>query len=108
MTPLNNTHNKKDFFSTKMKWFSIITLSLLFLFGISYFFYFILSPVDSDETKEIQQAWDFYSKDDPETRYNSEYLEKVPQVSKNETFVMETTLTKKLDQASILLKGNHQ
>ncbi|MDT2734201.1 hypothetical protein P7H24_06880 [Enterococcus thailandicus] len=108
MTPLNNTYNKKDFFSTKMKWFSIITLSLLFLFGISYFFYFILSPVDSDETKEIQQAWDFYSKDDPETRYNSEYLEKVPQVSKNETFVMETTLTKKLDQASILLKGNHQ
>ncbi|MBO0483036.1 hypothetical protein [Candidatus Enterococcus courvalinii] len=108
MIPLNNTYNKKDFFSTKMKWLSIIILSLLFLFGISYFFYFILSPADGDETKEIQQAWDFYSKDDPETRYNSDYLEKVPQVSKNETFVMETTLTKKLDQANILLKGNHQ
>lgn len=108
MIPLNNTYNKKYFFSTKMKWFSIIILSLLFLFSISYFFYFILSPADSDKTKEIQQAWDFYSKDDPETRYNSDYLEKVPQVSKNETFVMETTLTRKLDQANILLKGNHQ
>ncbi len=108
MSFFNNIHNKKEALSIKMKWSSIIILSLLFLTGIVYFFYFIFSPADSNQMKELKHSWAFYSYDEPDFKFDSKYISYIPTVGKNETFVMETTLKKDLDEANLLIKGNHQ
>lgn len=52
MSFFNNIYNKKESFYLRIKWSIIIILSLLFLTGIAYFFYFIFSPADSNQMKE--------------------------------------------------------
>ena len=51
MAFFNNIYNKKESFYLRIKWSIIIILSLLFLTGIAYFFYFIFSPADSNQMK---------------------------------------------------------
>lgn len=66
MAFFNNIYNKKESFYMRIKWSIIIILSVLFLAGIAYFFYFIFSPANSNQMKEIKDSWVFYSKDDPD------------------------------------------
>ncbi len=108
MSFFNNIYNKKESFYLRIKWSIIIILSLLFLTGIAYFFYFIFSPADSNQMKEIKDSWVFYTKDDPDFKFDSKYTRTIPTVDKDETFIMETTLEKPLDEANLLIKGNHQ
>ncbi len=108
MAFFNNIYNKKESFYLRIKWSIIIILSLLFLTGIAYFFYFIFSPADSNQMKEIKDSWVFYTKDDPDFKFDSKYTRTIPTVDKDETFIMETTLEKPLDEANLLIKGNHQ
>ncbi len=58
--------------------------------------------------KEIKDSWVFYTKDDPDFKFDSKYTRMIPTVDKDETFIMETTLEKPLDEANLLIKGNHQ
>ena len=69
MSFFNNIYNKKESFYLRIKWSIIIILSLLFLTGIAYFFYFIFSPADSNQMKEIKDSWVFYTKDDPDFKF---------------------------------------
>ena len=108
MAFFNNIYNKKESFYIRIKWRIIIILSVLFLAGIAYFFYFIFSPADSNQMKEIKDSWVFYSKDDPDFKFDSKYTRTIPTVDKDETFIMETTLEKPLNEANLLIKGNHQ
>lgn len=48
MAFFNNIYNKKESFYMRIKWSIIIILSVLFLAGIAYFFYFIFSPANSN------------------------------------------------------------
>ena len=108
MAFFNNIYNKKESFYMRIKWSIIIILSVLFLAGIAYFFYFIFSPANSNQMKEIKDSWVFYSKDDPDFKFDSKYTRTIPTVDKDETFIMETTLEKPLNEANLLIKGNHQ
>ncbi len=108
MAFFNNIYNKKESFYMRIKWSIIIILSVLFLSGIAYFFYFIFSPANSNQMKEIKDSWVFYSKDDPDFKFDSKYTRTIPTVDKDETFIMETTLEKPLNEANLLIKGNHQ
>ena len=65
---------------------------IVILTGIAYFFYFIFSPADSNQMKEIKDSWVFYTKDDPDFKFDSKYTRTIPTVDKDETFIMETTL----------------
>ena len=44
--------------------------------------------------KEIKDSWVFYTKDDPDFKFDSKYTRTIPTVDKDETFIMETTLEK--------------
>ena len=88
----NNIHNKKTTNNLNTKWLFIIILSSLFLITTVYFFYYIFTPSDSGKVKEIKNSWVFYSKDDPEYRFDSQYINYLPMVERNETFVMQTLL----------------
>ena len=57
---------------------------MLFLTGIAYFFYFIFSPADSNQMKEIKDSWVFYTKDDPDFKFDSKYTRTIPTVDKGE------------------------
>ncbi len=72
------------------------------------FLLFYFSPADSNQMKEIKDSWVFYTKDDPDFKFDSKYTRTIPTVDKDETFIMETTLEKPLDEANLLIKGNHQ
>ncbi|MGG5358022.1 MULTISPECIES: hypothetical protein [unclassified Enterococcus] len=108
MNFLNNKCTEKEFDENKYKWTSIIILSLLFLCGIIYFFFFMFFPAQSGQVLETKDSWTFYSKNAPEFQYSSRYVDKIPRVTKNETFVMEIELDQKSNQKDLLIKGNHQ
>jgi hypothetical protein len=108
MNFLNNISSKKEFDDNKFKWISIIILSVLFLCGIIYFFFFMFFPSQSGEVLETKDSWTFYSKNAPEFQYSSRYVDKIPRVAKDETFVMEIELDQKSNQKDLLIKGNHQ
>ena len=71
------------------------------------FLFIFFSPADSNQMKEIKDSWVFYTKDDPDFKFDSKYTRTIPTVDKDETFIMETT-RKPLDEANLLIKGNHQ
>ncbi|EOH89335.1 GHKL domain-containing protein [Enterococcus villorum] len=104
----NNIHNKKTTNNLNTKWLFIIILSSLFLITTVYFFYYIFTPSDSGKVKEIKNSWVFYSKDDPEYRFDSQYINYLPMVERNETFVMQTLLKDEIKEANLVIRGNHQ
>lgn len=108
MVLFNNIRNKNAPFSIKLKWSIIITLTTLFIISITYFFHYIFTPVDSKQMSQIEDSWVYYSEYDPYFQFDSSHIDYMPSIDKNEPFIMETTLHKDLDDANLLIKGNHQ
>lgn len=108
MNFFNNIHNKKKTNKLNVKWLFIIILSSLFLITTFYFFYYIFTPSDSGKVKEIKNSWIFYSKDDPEYRFDSQYINYLPMAKKNETFIMQTLLKDEVADANLVIRGNNQ
>ncbi|MBO0461079.1 hypothetical protein JZO83_04900 [Enterococcus sp. DIV1298c] len=108
MVLFNNICNKNAPFSIKLKWSIIITLTTLFIISITYFFHYIFTPVDSKQMSQIEDSWVYYSEYDPYFQFDSSHIDYMPSIDKNEPFIMETTLHKDLDDANLLIKGNHQ
>ena len=108
MNFFNNIEYFKKANSLKIKWFFTILLSTLFLMITVYFFYYIFTPSDSGKVKEIKNSWEFYLKNEPDFRFDSNYISYLPTVERNETFVMETILKEEMDDSNLVIRGNNQ
>ncbi|MBF8807657.1 MAG: GHKL domain-containing protein [Enterococcus lacertideformus] len=108
MNFFNNMYNKKRTNILGSKWLLTIILSSLFLIFTGYFFYYIFAPSESKKVKEIKNSWVFYSKDEPEFRFDSHYINYLPMVDRDEPFIMETVLVDENRDSNLMICGNHQ
>lgn len=108
MVIFNNEHNKIIPPSIKIKWRVLIIFSSLFIISIAYFFHYLFTPIDNNQMSQIDDSWVYYSEHDPYFQFDSNHIDYMPSIDKNEPFIMETTLHKELAHANLLIKGNHQ
>ncbi|MGX7173885.1 hypothetical protein [Enterococcus ratti] len=108
MNFFNNVSNKKRNNFLTIKWSILLVILLLFLIVSVYFFYYIFTPTESEKVKEIKNSWVFYSKNDPNFRFNSRYISYFPKIKKDETFVMETVLEDELSDSNLVIRENYQ
>ncbi|MGL9892666.1 hypothetical protein [Enterococcus mundtii] len=108
MVLFNNGRNKIIPFYTKIKWSILIIFASLFIISIAYFFHYLFTPIDNKQMSQIDDSWVYYSEHDPYFQFDSNHIDYMPSIDKNEPFIMETTLHKELADANLLIKGNHQ
>ncbi|MGX7352370.1 hypothetical protein RU97_GL001827 [Enterococcus canis] len=68
----------------------------------------ISQPYAKQNVAEIKHTWQLYNKENPNLVFLSEHIQQLPNTLPNETIVMERTLQRKVANAELLVKGNHQ
>lgn len=56
------------------------------------FFHYLFTPIDNKQMSQIDDSWVYYSEHDPYFQFDSNHIDYMPSIDKNEPFIMETTL----------------
>lgn len=104
MNSLNNENIKKNHWH----WLPYLLILLTFFLIIGFYIKSIVAPFSNSQMAEITDTWTYFSQDDPETVFQSQHLQKLPNIDPDEVMVMERQMVRKSAHPEILIQGNHQ
>lgn len=85
-----------------------LTISAFSLGIILFYISALINPVISLSSIEKQEDWLYYSAAEPETTFDSNYVNFLPNIPTNENLVMERKITNEHYYPTLLLVGDHQ
>lgn len=85
-----------------------LTISAFSLGIILFYISALINPVISLPSIEKQEDWLYYSAAEPETTFDSNYVNFLPNIPTNENLVMERKITNEHYYPTLLLVGDHQ